>query len=209
MEKMKKVLLMCLVLTLVFSFSCKKEQKEEGSQAGKTDLKAEEKVSEKAAEAAAESKKATEPKKVAEVINFNVLKEWLPEVSGWTKENTRGYQTSYGDFSISIAEATYAKGETEIQAVLIDTIGRLEAMGNFKMMSEMKFSVQDDNHYVKTYNLDGYPAVEEYNFKDKEGSLQVLVGDRFLVTLRGRNIENTEVLKSFFKNFDVKKMESI
>jgi len=196
-------------LTLVFSFSCKKAQKEEGSQAGKTDLKAEEKVSEKAAEAAAESKKATEPKKVAEVINFNVLKEWLPEVSGWTKENTRGYQTSYGDFSISIAEATYVKGETEIQAVLIDTIGRLEAMGNFKMMSEMKFSVQDDNHYVKTYNLDGYPAVEEYNFKDKEGSLQVLVGDRFLVTLRGRNIENTEVLKSFFKNFDVKKMESI
>jgi len=209
MEKMKKVLFLFLVLTLVFSFSCKKAQKEEGSQAGKTDLKAEEKVSEKAAEAAAESKKATEPKKVAEVINFNVLKEWLPEVSGWTKENTRGYQTSYGDFSISIAEATYVKGETEIQAVLIDTIGRLEAMGNFKMMSEMKFSVQDDNHYVKTYNLDGYPAVEEYNFKDKEGSLQVLVGDRFLVTLRGRNIENTEVLKSFFKNFDVKKMESI
>ncbi|MBC7364944.1 MAG: hypothetical protein H5U07_10480, partial [Candidatus Aminicenantes bacterium] len=177
------------------------------SQAGKTDLQAEEKVSEKSAEAAEESQKATESKKEVEVINFNVLKEWLPEVPGWTKQNTRGYQTSYGDFSISIAETTYVKGETEIEAVLMDTIGRPEAMGSFKMMSEMKISAQDDNHYVKTYNLEGYPAVEEYNLKDKEGSLQVLLGDRFLVTLRGDNIENTEVLKSFFKNFDLKKMK--
>lgn len=207
MEKMKKMLLVFLVLTLVFSFSCKKAQKEGVSQAGKTDLQAEEKVSEKSAEAAEESQKATESKKEVEVINFNVLKEWLPEVPGWTKQNTRGYQTSYGDFSISIAETTYVKGETEIEAVLMDTIGRPEAMGSFKMMSEMKISAQDDNHYVKTYNLEGYPAVEEYNLKDKEGSLQVLLGDRFLVTLRGDNIENTEVLKSFFKNFDLKKMK--
>jgi len=204
---MKKVLLIFLVLTLVFSFSCKKASKEEVSQAGKADLKAEEKVSEKTAEAAGESKKGEETKKVAEAINFNVLTAWLPEVAGWTKEDTRGYQTSYGNFSVSIAETTYVKGETEIGAVLIDTAGRPEAMGGFKMMTEMKYSAQDDNHYVKTYELDGYPAAEEYNFKDKEGSLQVLIGNRFLVILRGHNIENTEVLKSFFKNFDAKKMK--
>ena len=207
--KMKKALLLFLVLTLVFSFSCKKAQKEEVSQAGKTDLKSEEKVSEKAAEAAAESKKATEPKKVVEAVDFNALKELLPEVAGWIKENPRGFQSSYGNFSVSIAEASYLKGEAKIETVLMDSTGRMEAMGSFKMMSEMKFSVQDDNHYVKTYNLDGYPAVEEYNFKQKNGTLQVLVVDRFLVTLRGRNIENTEVLKSFFKNFDLKKMASI
>lgn len=206
---MKKVLLMVVVLSVVFAFSCKKAQKEEVSSAGKTPAKTEERVSEKAAEVAAESKKAEEPKKVIEAVNFNTLKDLLPDVSGWTKENPRGFQSSYGDFSVSVAEATYVKGETRIETVLMDSIGRQEALAGFKMMVDMKFSVQDENHSVKTFNFNGYPATEEYNFKQKNGALQVLIANRFLVILRGRNIENIEVLKAFFNNFDLKKLESL
>lgn len=206
---MKKVLLMVLVLAMVFALSCKKAQKEEVSPAGKTLAKTEERVSGEAAEVAAESKKTEEPKKAIEAVDFNILKDLLPDVSGWTKENPRGFQSSYGDFSVSVAEATYVKGESKIEAVLMDSIGRQEALGGFKMMVEMKFSVQDENHSVKTFNYNGYPATEEYNFKQKNGTLQVLVANRFLVILRGRNIENTEVLKAFFNNFDLKKLESL
>ncbi|MGQ9801532.1 MAG: hypothetical protein ACUVRL_07710 [Candidatus Saccharicenans sp.] len=202
---MKKVLFLLLALMVLFSLSCKKAQKEEVAKPEKSAGVAE-KVE---TEAAAESKKAEEPKKAVEAVNFNVLKGLLPDVSGWTKDNPRGFQSSYGDFSVSVAEATYIKGETKIETVLMDSTGRMEAMGGFKMMSDMKFSVEDDNHYVKTYNLKEYPAVEEYNFKQKNGTLQVLVAGRFLVTLRGRNIENTEILKAFFGNFDLKKLESL
>lgn len=206
---MKKVLLMVLVLSVVFTFSCKKAQKEEVSSAGGTPAKTEERVSEEAAEVVAENKEAEEPKKVTEAVNFNTLRDLLPDVSGWAKDNPRGFQSSYGDFSVSVAEANYVKGETRIETVLMDSIGRQEALGGFKMMVEMKFSVQDENHSVKTFKLNGYPATEEYNFKQKNGTLQVLVANRFLVILRGRNIENTEVFKSFFNNFNLKKLESL
>lgn len=203
---MKKLLALVVVILLIAVVSCKKA--EEGK-----NLKAE-KAASQAEQKAEEPKSTEEPSREAEkapetvtAVDFKLLEEWLPEKAGWTKSNVRGQQFSYGEGQTSMAEADYSSGDSRVHIQVLDSARISWTMGQFLQMVQMGFSVKDDTHYVKTIKVNNYPALEEYNYQRKQGQLQVLIKDRFLITIRGNNLDNTDILHDFFKAFDLKKFD--
>lgn len=201
---MKKFLTCLLVMFLVLTFSCKKA--EETKKAGPEETVSQ---TEQPAETAKSepSKKAEKTAEKVAAIDFEVLKQSLPEKAGWTRSNVRGQQFSYGEGQTSMAEADYSSGESQVHVIIMDTARIAWTMGQFLQTVQMGFSAKDDRHYVKTIKINDHPAIEEYDYQDKEGHLQVLIKDRFLITIRGDNIENTNILHDFFKAIDPKKFD--
>lgn len=200
---MRKSLICLLVVFLVLTFSCKKAEETKKARPGETVSKTE--------QPAETAKPTPEPsEKTAEkvtAVDFEVLKQWLPEKSGWTKSNVRGQQFSYGEGQTSMAEADYGSGESRVHVIIMDTARIAWTMGQFQQMVQMGFSAKDDRHYVKTSKINNLPALEEYDYQGKDGQLQVLIKDRFLITLRGNNIENNNILYDFFNAIDLKKFD--
>ena len=106
-----------------------------------------------------------------------------------------------------MAEADYSSGDSRVHIQVLDSARISWTMGQFLQMVQMGFSVKDDTHYVKTIKVNNYPALEEYNYQRKQGQLQVLIKDRFLITIRGNNLDNTDILHDFFKAFDLKRFD--
>jgi len=68
-------------------------------------------------------------------------------------------------------------------------------------------SIDSDTNegYQKTIDYEGYKAFEEFNEKRKSGSFSVLVENRFVVTVSGRNIDMDD-LKEAIEDLNVKKL---
>lgn len=204
---MKKLLTGLLIIILIATLSCKKA--EEGKKPS-TEEAAISKTEEKAEETKSTLESSKEAEKTSEkvtAIDFQILEEWLPEREGWTKSNVKGQQFSYGEGKTSVAEADYTSGETSVYLQILDSARISWTMGQFLQMVQMGFSAKDDTHYVKTIKVSNYPALEEYNYQRREGQLQVLIKDRYLITVRGKNLDNTDILHDFFSALDLKKFD--
>ncbi|MCR4408724.1 MAG: hypothetical protein QHH43_02645 [Candidatus Saccharicenans sp.] len=201
---MKKFFTCLFVVLLVLTFSCKKAEETKSAKPEKTVSKTERPAAETKSEPAEKAEKTAE--KVT-AVDFEVLKQLLPEKSGWTRSNVRGQQFTYGEGQTSMAEADYSSGEARVHVLILDTARIAWTMGQFQQMVQMGFSAKDDRHYVKTTRIDNLPAIEEYDYRDKDGQLQVLIKDRFLITIRGTKIENTNILYDFFNAIDLKKFD--
>lgn len=201
---MKKFFTCLFVMLLVLTFSCKKAEEAKSAKPEKTVSKTEQPAEEAKSEPAEKAEKTVE--KVT-AVDFEVLKQWLPDRAGWTKSNVRGQQFSYGEGQTSMAEADYSSGESRVHVIIMDTARIAWTMGQFQQMVQMGFSAKDDRHYVKTTKINNLPALEEYDYQDKDGQLQVLIKDRFLITIRGNNIENNNILYDFFNAIDLKKFD--
>lgn len=203
---MKKLFALGAVILLIAVVSCKKAEEGKNLKAEKAASQAEQKAEEPKSteEPSREAEKA--PEKVT-AVDFKLLEEWLPEKAGWTKSNVRGQQFSYGEGQTSMAEADYSYGDRSVHVIILDSARISWTMGQFLQMVQMGFSARDDTHYVKTMKIGNYPALEEYNYQRKQGQLQVLIKDRFLITIRGNNLDNTDILHDFFKAFDLKRFD--
>jgi len=201
---MKKFFTCLFVALLVLTFSCKKAEETKSDKPEKTVSKTERPAAEAKSEPAEKAEKTAE--KVT-AVDFEVLKQLLPEKSGWTRSNVRGQQFTYGEGQTSMAEADYSSGEARVHVLILDTARIAWTMGQFQQMVQMGFSAKDDRHYVKTTKIDNLPAIEEYDYRNKDGQLQVLIKDRFLITIRGTKIENTNILYDFFNAIDLKKFD--
>lgn len=201
---MKKFFTCLFVVLLVLTFSCKKAEEAKGAKPEETVSKTERAAEEAKSERVEKAEKTAEKVKA---IDFEVLKQWLPEKAGWTKSNVRGQQFTYGEDQTSMAEADYSSGESSVHIVIMDTARIAWTMGQFLQMVQTGFSIKDDRHYVKTIKINNHPAIEEYDYEGKDGQLQVLIKDRFLITIRGDNLENTNILHDFFKAIDLKKFD--
>ncbi|RFT15194.1 MAG: hypothetical protein OP8BY_0658 [Candidatus Saccharicenans subterraneus] len=203
---MKRFLTCLFVVLLVLTFSCKKAEEAKSAKPEKTVSKTE-RPAEEAKSAPEPAEKAEKTAEKVTALDFKVLEQLLPEKSGWTKSNVRGQQFSYGEGQTSMAEADYSSGESRVHVIIMDTARIAWTMGQFQQMVQMGFSAKDDRHYVKTTKINNQPAIEEYDYQDKDGQLQVLIKDRFLITIRGNNIENNNILYDFFNAIDLKKFD--
>lgn len=200
---MKKILSLLVVVLLIFTFSCKKSEKEESGQTGKAARHAEQ-VAKDEGQAV---KKTEEAKTKVVAVDFKFLQELLPEKEGWTKSNIRGQKFSYGEAETSMAEADYTLGGTRVHVRMLDSAAYTAAIGGFLYIVQTGFAVEDGVHYQKTVKVKGYPAIEEYNYRRKNGKLSVLVNNRYLIDFIGENIEKTNILYDFFDAFDVNRFE--
>lgn len=132
-----------------------------------------------------------------EVVDFRELKKLLPEkLAGLERTAHSGEKAGAMGFNMSTAKAEYRDGDKELEAVIVDFAGVGAALMGMAAWATVEIDREDENGYERTTTVEGYKAFEKYNSRNKSGELSVLVGERFIVTLKGRNIEEADFKKA-------------
>lgn len=130
------------------------------------------------------------------------LKAMIPEEMAGAKRSRFSSNSSLG---AAFAEAEYAINDsTELELNIFDCAGQAGAgIYSMQYLSLMNFQSESDNEYTKTIDFKGGKAVEHLDKNSNRSSLTYLAGDRFLVTLEGRNT-GVDLLRQTAESLDFK-----
>jgi len=128
----------------------------------------------------------------------------LPEpLDGWTAGDVQS-ETAGAAFGGGItAEREYSKGNSRITIGIITDSPMLQAV--MMMFSNPMFATADGG---KMERIGRQKAIVKYTPADKSGELQMVVNNRFLVTVEGNDISRDEML-DYAKAIDLKKMADL
>jgi hypothetical protein len=135
-----------------------------------------------------------------EVVDFRILKDALPDkLVGMDRVSHNGNKTSFAGVAISTAEAEYADGDRKMAINIIDTGGFGAVMAGMAAWSNIEIDNESDDGYERTTLIDGKKAFEKYNRKTKEGGINVISADRFIVMVNAKNISEEDLRKALEK----------
>ena len=140
--------------------------------------------------------------KAVEPVAFQTLQSHLPKVSGWEMDEPEGERMTM-PVPFSQVETKYTKGETRIDAKIIDTGFAQLLMAPWSMMMAAGYSRESSSGYEKSTSLSGNPAIEKWNKSEKNGEIDVLVGKRFMLSLEGHDLADIKQLQEFASNFNL------
>lgn len=141
----------------------------------------------------AEDTPATAPAKV-EVIDFRKLKELLPETLGGLKRTeASGEKNSFGEFSMSSANAEYGEGDKTISLQIMDYGSNNPMMAMAGQMGAMQIDRETETGYEKSVKIEGHSGIERYDGSDKSGELTLFVAGRFILQLDTDGLSKEEL----------------
>jgi len=158
-------------------------------------------MAEKMQEAADQMEKGEQ----TEVINFRELKKLLPKkVAGLNMEDSEGETAGGMGFKVSNVEAQYSdeSSDKRIDITITDVGGATMALMGIAAWSSLEYEKDTDEGYERTTMIDGHKAFEKYYSANQDGEIGVIVADRFVVTVKGRQIEMDD-LKSALNKIDL------
>jgi len=170
----------------------------------------------------------------AKVINFKKLQEFFPAKApeGFTRQKPKGQTMSSSGMSSSNAsiEFTAQKKAKELQTLddgkqdsvevevtwtatieITDYAGMGEGMSaSLQMIAGMEFENETETGYEKSIKFKEYKGIEKVSSQENSHScsLQLVVGDRFLVNTQGNGFADVAILRSLLDSMDLKKLEN-
>ncbi len=155
----------------------------------------------------ADKAKEMQEKGPVDPVDFRKLKEMLPSsAGGMERTEATGEKNGTMGFSLSQAEGKYEKDDANMEVNIVDTGG----VGGMAMMGMAAWAMAEVDKetatgYEKTTTIDGHKAYEKYDNEGKDGELNVLVGNRFIVTVKGRNV-SMDQMKDTLDDIDLSKL---
>jgi hypothetical protein len=140
--------------------------------------------------------------KRVEPIAFQTLQAHLPKVSGWEMEEPEGQRMTM-PVPFSQVETEYRKGDSRIELTIVDTGFAQMLIAPWSMMLATGFANETSSGHQKAVTIAGYPAFEEWRSRDKDGTLNILVGKRYMVSIDGSNVADMKELHQFASALDL------
>ena len=133
------------------------------------------------------------------------LEAFLPgPLKGWTAEAATSQAASSAMLGGGItAERSYNKGDSSIEIQIMADSPMLQ--GVLMMMSNPMFAMSDGG---KVERIGKQKAIIKFNPNTKKGDVQIVVANRFLVSIEGKGITNKN-LKDYAKAIDYDKMSTL
>lgn len=150
-------------------------------------------------------------KGAVEPVDFRELRALLPEsIGGLRRGEASGEKAGAMGVKVSHAQARYGNGANTRLRLKITDAG---SMSGFAGMAGAAWAMveidrESDSGYEKTSTVNGRKMHEKWNHKDKRGEVDMIVGGRFIVEIRGNGIEMNE-LKQAIAAIDLKKLEAL
>jgi hypothetical protein len=173
--------------------------------------------------------------KPIKVIPFKELQKILPEKGpeGFIREKPKGQSISSSGISSSSASVEFkiAKMEKQLQMLddgkqdsvdtevtwtasveIVDYAGMGEGMaGALQMISGMDFNNETDEGFERSATFNGYKGIEKSHSQEnsRSCSLQLVVGERYIVTASGNGFADLSVLQEILNATDLKKLQAL
>ncbi len=168
-------------------------------------------------------------------IHFKELQKCLPVKApdGFTREKPKGQSMSTSGVSSSNASVEFIapKIEKRLQTSddgkqdsvdtdvtwtasieIVDFAGMGEGMAaSLQMMTGVQFENESDGGYEKSVTFNGFKGIEKSNAEDESRScsLQLVVGERFVVTANGNGFSDVSILQTLLNGTDLKKLAGL
>ena len=162
------------------------------------------------AQAAAQAiKQLTEAsKQSATAVPFESLVALLPEINGWQKGKPKGEQFNMG-MTMSRAQVSYTKDDHEMDLEIIDSAFNQMALAPISMFLAANYSARTTEGYQKGIRLAGHPGWEEWENEPKRGTVAVVVGNRFIVSAKGSDLDSIETVRAVVQAVDLGKLAGL
>ena len=141
-------------------------------------------------------------------VEIETLIALLPDSSGWTRSSPTGKQITLG-VPMTFAQADYDQEDSSIKLEITDSALNQLALMPLSTMMTAGFHERTTDGYKKAIVLGGSPGFESWEDELKEAQITVIVGDRFIVTGRGRNVESVDAVRSLVQAVDLSKLAGL
>ena len=133
------------------------------------------------------------------------LETLLPEpISGWTAKKASSQAAGAAMFGGGLtAERKYKKGSSSVEIQIITDSPIMQSV--MMMFTNPMFATSDGGKLEK---VGDQKAIVKYEADRKRGDIKIVVANRFLITVEGRDVTK-EDLEAYAKAIDYKKLESI
>ena len=132
------------------------------------------------------------------------LESFLPDpLSGWATQKTSSQAMGVAMFGGITAERQYSKDSSSITVQIITDSPVMQSM--MMMFSNPMFATSDGGKLEK---IGRQKAIVKYDPKRKEGEINIVVANQFLVSIEGQGVSE-EDLKAYAKAVDYKKLQSL
>lgn len=198
---MKNLFILAMTaLTLLTSCGKKEEEKQEEPKSG---MEALQQLADKA--------KTMQTREPVDPVDFRKLKELLPEeISGFKRTEASGEKQGAMGFTISRAEAKYSgDADASLKVEILDT-GGIAGVATMALAAWTMADIDKEtpNGYEKTTKVEGHKAFEKFNSNSNSGELNVLVADRYVVNVKGKN-RTMDELKNVLAELDLDKLSEL
>jgi len=112
-------------------------------------------------------------------------------------------------FAYSQAEVRYNKGDARIEMKLVDSGFNQMLFTPFAMMMQAGYEKETQSGYEKSATVAGMPGWEKWNTEGKDGSVNALVGKRFLLSIEGNNVADVKALHAIAAKIDMNKLAAL
>ena len=146
--------------------------------------------------------------KAVDPVSFRDLQTFFPDLDGWEKEKPTGERMT-SPFAFSQAEVHYNKGDARIEMKIVDSGFNQLLFTPFAMMMQAGYEKETQNGYEKSTTVAGMPGWEKWNTEGKDGSVNALVGKRFLLSIEGSNVADVKALHAIAAKIDFTKLAAL
>lgn len=144
-----------------------------------------------------------------ETVSFRELKKLLPyEVAGVERIEAGGQKSGMFGLKVSTAEAKYEEGNKWAKVTIVDVGGIGMAIRRFADWSTMEIEKETRDGYEHTTEIDGHKAFIKWNNNSQRGEINVIVKDRFIINIEGKNID-IEDLEEVLEDIDLSDLEDL
>lgn len=145
-------------------------------------------------------------------MHYEKLQSYLPgSIHGYEAEEPSGESINSMGFSYSTASRRYVqKGgdmSKEIEISILDYVA-VESLFMAATYWLNGYSRENAESYDRTFDtgIKNVFALEHFEKKDKRGEITYGVGYRFIITIRGNHIDNTDILKNIVKSMKLEEL---
>lgn len=146
--------------------------------------------------------------KPVDPVSFRDLQTFFPDLDGWEKQKPTGERMT-APFAFSQAEVRYEKGDSRIEMKLVDSGFNQLLFTPFAMMMQAGYEKETQDGYEKSTTVAGMPGWEKWNAERKDGSVNALVGKRFILSIEGDNVEDVKALHAIASKIDFNKLAAL
>ncbi|OJU17011.1 MULTISPECIES: Yip1 family protein [unclassified Sphingomonas] len=136
------------------------------------------------------------------------LQGFLPDtIGGWKRGDIETASGGAGGVGGSKAEARYTQGNDSITLAVAD-VGAMGALAGLGQALNVQSNRETKDGYERTSTVDGRMTSEKWNSTSRNGSYNVIVGNRFAVSADG-TAPDAAAFKSLVGAIDIGKLESL
>jgi hypothetical protein len=146
-----------------------------------------------------------------EPVDFRKLKDLLPEkLDDMKRTDKSGEKTGAMGIKISKAISSYESGNNQRITIEITDMGNVS---HFTAMADAAWTTveidkETDTGYEKTIKYKGHKGFEKYNTKYKDGSIEMIISERFFIEISGNNVK-MDAIKDALDEINIRKLEKM